>query len=429
MSILKQFRKPEKMIYLILFCGLVLRLIFVFHPGDGADILYFKSRAIDLAKNGFWQFYRRIGSDEPPFSQYILKIIGETYCYLTTLWRASDKSYLALWKMPSFLADLGAAYLLYYWLKREMSLQIALLGAFFYLVNPAIFYNAAVWGQNDSLFLLIQLVAFFLIYFQKPVAGLAFASLAALTKTEGLIILPLIIAWVWKRFGLKEGVKGVGLGLLLAFFLLYPFNKGNLLFLFKNYLEAMNHYPFGSIDALNIWWFLGGIKLGDTAKLWFLSWRDWGLIFFSSIYCLVLILTLRKSQKIHLLSAASLIWMAAFLFLTRRNGTESVYALPFLILLCCFSKIKPIPSLALTFWSLMGVINLQIALNQPTVLDYHTTKTSLFFAWVLSLAFCSALLAFVLNLIYTFKLQTSQTEKRIKYIYFNPVSLIKKEES
>jgi len=77
----------------------------------------------------------------------------------------------------------------------------------------------------------------------------------------------------------------------------------------------------------------------------------------------------------------------------------------------------------------MGVINLQIALNHQTVLDYHTAKTSLFFAWILSLAFCSALLAFILNLIYTFKLQTSQTEKQIKYLYFDPISLIKKEES
>jgi hypothetical protein len=191
----------------------------------------------------------------------------------------------------------------------------------------------------------------------------------------------------------------------------------------------MHHYPFGSIDALNIWWFLGGTKLTDAVKLWFLSRRDWGLIFFGAIYCLVLILTLRKKQGIYLLNAASLIWMAAFLFLTRRHGTESVYALPFLILLCCFSKIKPIPSLALTFWSLMGVINLQIALNHQTVLDYHTTKTSLFFAWILSLAFCSALLAFILNLIYTFKLRTSQTEKQIRYLYFDPISLIKKEES
>jgi len=401
----KKIWKLENLIYLFIVLGLAVRLIFVFEPGFVPDINWVKSWVLDLATNGFWQFYQRVDCDYPPFYMYVLKIVGEVYVYLTSIWRPSDKLYLLLHKAPVFFADMATGYLIFYWLKREISLKAALWGAALYLFNPVVLYNGAIWGQVDGFYVFVQLLSFFFSYFQKPILGITFGFFAALTKPQGLILLPLILLWVWRKHGAKLSLEGLGVGILLSFMVLYPFNGGDFSFLIQNYLRAADRYPFGSVNGFNLWWLIKGNWVPDDTKFWLFTWRNWGLLFFGIIYLFAFVLASVKSRKYDLIIAAAMILMGMFLFSTRMHERYSIYAIPFLTLCCFFPKIRILPLVILFCWGISSLINIHWVLGWKIPLGGFLLGKNWPFVsiWLGFLAFFAIFVDFLKNKLITLK--------------------------
>src|SRR3990167_7729357 len=168
---------------LIFFLAFVLRLLFVPHPGFKADIAYWKWWGMSAAHEGITGPLVNTAYNYPSFYLYILKITSHLYELFTgfnfaldqhngIFWNDQNLLYLFLIKLPYLLADLGIGLLIFLIVRQIIRktfsptppkplnpLMIPLLSASFYLFNPVVIYNSALWGQTDSLGSLFVLLA------------------------------------------------------------------------------------------------------------------------------------------------------------------------------------------------------------------------------------------------------------------------------
>ncbi|WP_003541515.1 hypothetical protein [Desulfotomaculum nigrificans] len=131
----------------LLVLGLLLRIAAApWIKGHPFDVSLFKNWAISAAGD-LTGFYVNGSGDYPPFYIYILFIAGKVASI-----PALSQYFTLLIKLPSILADVTTAYLLYKLAIKYLSLETGLLVSAFYAFNPAVFINSTFWGQVDSFF-------------------------------------------------------------------------------------------------------------------------------------------------------------------------------------------------------------------------------------------------------------------------------------
>src|SRR5712692_1211580 len=103
----------------LLLAGLILRLALASIHGFGIDTGTFQAWAESLAHDGPWNFYQP-GQfhDYAPGYMYVLLVIGE----MNKLLHFTNSQYVYVLKLPSIVADLGSAYLLYRMLDKQKPL-------------------------------------------------------------------------------------------------------------------------------------------------------------------------------------------------------------------------------------------------------------------------------------------------------------------
>ncbi|MEK1832188.1 glycosyltransferase family 39 protein [Priestia megaterium] len=133
--------------------GLFIRIALIPWVGSHMDASLFKNWA-SVAANHFSNFYAKSGSDYPPFYIYILFIVGKVGSL------PDFQQYFSLLiKIPPILADVVTSYLLYRLARKYLAPSFAYLLAIGYLFNPAILVNSTFWGQVDSFFTLLIVLA------------------------------------------------------------------------------------------------------------------------------------------------------------------------------------------------------------------------------------------------------------------------------
>ena len=158
---------------IVFLLSFLIRIFLVPHPGFKADIAYWKWWGMSAAHEGITGPLVNTAYNYPSFYLYILKITSHLYELFTgfnfaldqhngIFWNDQNLLYLFLIKLPYLLADLGIGFLIFKIVKNLVkSNKIALLSASFYLFNPVVIYNSALWGQTDSLGSLFVLLAFY----------------------------------------------------------------------------------------------------------------------------------------------------------------------------------------------------------------------------------------------------------------------------
>ncbi len=73
-----------------------------------------------------------------------------------------------------------------------------------YAFNPAVIYNAAVWGQFDAVYTFFLVLSLVLALKSKPELSAVAFALGLLTKPQGIALLPLIAFLIYKKGGLKK---------------------------------------------------------------------------------------------------------------------------------------------------------------------------------------------------------------------------------
>ncbi len=256
--------------------GLLLRLIYIHAQGFPNDIAAFEAWAVGLVAHGPSHFYASTSFlDYPPGYLYILSLVGLFWTHL--IGNAHDPNLAILGtlvKLPGVFFDLALGALIYALARRFASERVALGAAALYLINPAIIFVSALWGQVDSVSAFFALLAVYALLRSEDFAGkgaqfgwtiggwLAFAY-SLLIKPQAAVLLPLLIAFALtadranRRRRVECAAAGIVAAILLTIALVEPFHPSNpaaaLSWLVQRLQYGTNVYPYNSVNAFNLW--------------------------------------------------------------------------------------------------------------------------------------------------------------------------------
>lgn len=162
--------------------------------GYQTDLGTYKAWALRLADRGPADFYApNYFCDYPPGYLYILWLLGSIYQGMNI--NASGALSTLIIKMPGLIADFLSTGLLYALLRPRVGRQVTWIVVLAYALNPAVIFNSAIWGQTDSLFTLELFLGALLLFEGRIAFGWAILMVAAITKPQALIFLPLLASW------------------------------------------------------------------------------------------------------------------------------------------------------------------------------------------------------------------------------------------
>lgn len=295
----------------VLISALVLRILLSSFGTLQLDQGTFVAWSMDLATNGFKNFYEA-WSDYLPGYLYILYGLGKI-----NLLNLIPQE--ILYKLPAILADVVTGLLIYKILIKSKNEKWALIGASIYLFNPAIFGNSSLWGQVDSLTALLSAFTIYQFSFNIYLSAIALA-VGTLIKPQAAFIFPVVLFMFWQnKKKLSDLLTYCVIGLLVFTLGFIPFwNHSNLFqFIFERLALSSSQYVYTSVNAFNFWGITG---------FWRPDTYQWIVGIFITI--LIFIFSLRKIKSPYLLSG--IILVSSFVFMTRMHERHFLPALVFL---------------------------------------------------------------------------------------------------
>ena len=128
----------------LLFFSFMVRVLFFSHQGYITDLNYFEYWFKTAAIYGPRVFYNAVSwVDYPPFNIYIFWIFGSIANGLS-LFGSSLMAYII--KLPPNIFDLATSTLVFIFVRKRSDLKMALTATALYAFNPAVIFNAAIWG-------------------------------------------------------------------------------------------------------------------------------------------------------------------------------------------------------------------------------------------------------------------------------------------
>ena len=335
-----KFFSKHKNILIILSFALFLRLSLSFFGTLQLDQGTFVSWSMELARNGFKDFYKG-WSDYLPGYLYFLWGLGKI-----NLLNIFPQVFL--YKIPAILSDVVTGYVIYEILKKQKSERWGILGAIIYIFNPAIIANSTFWGQVDSLTALASVTA---IYFldSKYIFSAAILAFGTLIKPQVAFILPVILMMMLKnKWGLLKATKYLLTGLFVFILGFIPFTQGNLpQFVLTRLNISAGQYPYTSVNAFNFWGLSG-------------FWKPDNVYFQFSGYIMIIAATIilcirRAKKKLSPYFLITFVFAASFMFFTRMHER---HLLPVFAPLAIAVVDNPIFLLPYIGFSLIYVMNL-----------------------------------------------------------------------
>lgn len=264
------------LIFILLVVGLLLRISSAtLMEGFSSDINLFKNWAMTAANNLSQVYSNSRGSDYPPLYIYVLAVIGK----IQSISMVSPYFTLML-KLPSIVTDIVTSYIIYKLATKYLSLEISILVSAFYIFNPATFIDSAIWGQVDSFFTFLIVLAVFLLSEKKVGFSAAMFSAAVLMKPQGIIFLPVLFFELVRKRNLKTFIKVAASALITAVLIILPFSfNQDPLWIFKLYSNTISEYPYASVNAFNFFSLLGANYKNNIDNLFIFNYHTWGIIF------------------------------------------------------------------------------------------------------------------------------------------------------
>jgi hypothetical protein len=341
----------------LLLAGLVLRLALASIHGFGIDMGTFQSWAGSLAHDGPWKFYQDGKfTDYAPGYMYVLLLIGE----MDKILHFSNDQWEYVLKIPSIVADLGGAYLLYRMLDGQKA-AVQLVSTAIYIFFPCALLVGAVWGQVDSILAFFLLLTVHFIGKDRPVAGAVAYTIGFLVKPQAIAALPFLAVWIIRKHPIKlrSGetpqvprvlVECVVVPLVLTLILVTPFFELQPWKLIHQLYNATNvpNYRVNSFWAYNFWNTGGLFKMGFKCDLagacpdasggtapatTFLgiSTRFWSVFMLATALVSIIVLLRNARDTGYLALGTALSTLAFYLLLTRMHERYVFPAfLPFL---------------------------------------------------------------------------------------------------
>ena len=253
------------------------------------------------------------------FIIYFNKIVSESpFMY--------REGYFLLLKLPSILADLALAAVIYKLvLQLTKNYKKALVGFSLLLFNPASIFVSSVWGQNESLVALFSLTSFVLLVKKKIWLSAPLFFISLYLKPTALVFVPLFI---FSLYLIRPRFSGVLVGVVLSLIVFWlttsPF-KGQLgIFEFTRKIAAENIHPYikgtarASVSAFNFHTiFLKIDRNFAEDKLFGIQANSLGITIYIALNLFVFSY-LKKQKKLlfPMITSLFIIAMGSFLFMT-----------------------------------------------------------------------------------------------------------------
>lgn len=354
---------------LVIFAGLLIRIILIGNPGFLADVAFWKSWSLAASDHGIVWTVFNTNINYPPGFIYVLWLMGKIYALLgnpydyNTFWAENNFLFLLVSKSFAIVADTAIAFLIYWFFSQKENWSRArdgstegqdplikiglptLLASVFYL-NPVVILDSALWGQVESLGIFFTLVAVILLFYKKPTLATVIFTTGVLMKLQNIIFIPLYFLFIFRYFGtstsLSAGLKTLAKSLVAAgatfLFISLPFAIANNMDKVFYLLTVNNDYfPWLSLNAHNLWWIVAGTKgmtiIDKITVFGILNAKTVGLLIFSTWYFLLCLLVALRPTPRNFLLALTLSVFAFFLFTTQSHER---YSYPVLVLLLFF---------------------------------------------------------------------------------------------
>lgn len=386
-QVIKEFNPFFKPILVISILGLALRLILYPHTFH-IDLYSFELWSNDLYQFGFKNFYSIDKVDYPPGYLYVLWITAKFYYWML----ASSPTLIPqelLYKLPSMIADVLNAGLIYLIVKTFASSKKAFVCFLFSLFNPAFILDSTLWGQIDSFLTFFLLLSFYLLITGRVLWSALALSLSQIIKPFAIFSLPFYLIFILRsEDSFKKGLKTVILACAIFFLITtasyIPFvgNHNFLNFLLERQIAAIDWFGYLTLNSFNFWAPVSIMQLGTINKvsdeIIFLgiSFGTWGRILFGAIFLSLAFITQRwlrqsKDKGIFLAFVFTILYIGMFLFLTRIRERHLYFGLSYLIAILPLVSLKS--KLALGVFYLTFLANLyfsyHLASNNSQTLD------------------------------------------------------------
>ena len=262
----------------LLFVAFLVRVAFFWNQGyAGVDTQDFMSWFQTAATHGPRVFYQVTWSDYPPFNVYFFWVFG-LLAQRLSLFGSTLFTYVM--KLPANLFDMATALLIFVFVRKRLSFKAALLAMGLYAFNPAVIFDAAVWGQFDAIYAFFLVLSLVLVLRSKPKLAVVAFMLGVLTKPQSIALAPLFFFLVWRKTDWKGFLSSILVALGTVFVVILPFqwtNKNPVTFLSKIYIGAYGTYNYNSINAFNFWAF-GGMWVKEIPATFIIGWASFAAL-------------------------------------------------------------------------------------------------------------------------------------------------------
>ncbi|HCM82764.1 TPA: hypothetical protein DIS60_05375 [Patescibacteria group bacterium] len=183
-----------------------------------------------------------------------------------------------------------------------LSFHFYFLLSILYLFNPVSLIDGALWGQVDSLGVLIFMAAVILAASDKPILAGAVYTLSMMTKLQNMIYGPLFFLLLWQLGAFQGLVRGI-IGAVSAFFFLNMefLLKKNMSTVMESLTSNYDYFPMMSLNAFNLWWIAAkgaGMQMSDKLlSIGIINAKTTGLLLFSSGYLLAGVTMVKETMK------------------------------------------------------------------------------------------------------------------------------------
>jgi Gpi18-like mannosyltransferase len=330
----------------------LVRFAFFSNQGYQIDTGDFRIWFQTAADHGPRVFYLKTWSDYPPFNIYFFWLFGLLAKNLS-LFGSSLFTYIM--KLPPNLFDMATAFVIFAFVRKRLTFKIALLAATLYAFNPAVIFNAAVWGQFDAIYTFFLVLSLYLIFESKPKWAVVAFMIGVLTKPQSVAIAPLMIFLVFRKYNWnwKKLLMPFLVAAATVFAVILTFEWSNpVTFLYNIYVSAYStpNYQVTSLNAFNIWG-LGGMWISDTQGFFFITANLIGWLMFGLFTAFTLYFVHKRisaNEELTVLFAAFVLFFGFFMLPTRIHERYLFPAISILALMFPFLKKTRFLFLALT---------------------------------------------------------------------------------
>ena len=268
--------------------------------------------------------------DYPPLNVYFFWGFGSLANALS-----ETSSIFHFIKLLPNLFDTATALLIFVFVRKRLDFKAAMLATALYAFNPAVVFNAAVWGQFDAIYTFLLVLSLMLALSSKPELSAVAFTLGILTKPQSIALLPLIAFLIFKKNGWRRILTSLLAGAATLFAVIIPFEWSNpITFLSNIYFGAYGGYAYTSINAFNMW-ALGGLWVPD-GNLFVLGWILFGALAAFTLY--VLQKRFNVSGELLVLFTAFVLFFGFFMLPTRIHERYLFPAISMLTLMFPFIK-------------------------------------------------------------------------------------------